>query len=122
MHDSPLQGPALAANLDHSACDPHSPINHQGKMAERSKALASGASQVIGVGSNPTLVNSRAPSEEFSFCSWCVLWMASIFRPRDSLGRLCGQDSAGRLIWSRKFGCAHGGRFLRCRGRGVCRS
>ncbi|WDK22723.1 hypothetical protein CGRA01v4_14013 [Colletotrichum graminicola] len=25
-------------------------------MAERSKALASGASQVIGVGSNPTLV------------------------------------------------------------------
>ncbi|WDK10817.1 hypothetical protein CGRA01v4_02096 [Colletotrichum graminicola] len=26
-------------------------------MAERSKALASGASQVIGVGSNPTLVS-----------------------------------------------------------------
>ncbi|XP_014550415.1 hypothetical protein COCVIDRAFT_115490, partial [Bipolaris victoriae FI3] len=33
-----------------------------GKMAERSKALASGASREICVGSNPTLVN-------ISFCS-----------------------------------------------------
>jgi hypothetical protein len=32
-------------------------IHSDGKMAERSKALASGASRVICVGSNPTLVN-----------------------------------------------------------------
>ncbi|KAK2013855.1 hypothetical protein LZ32DRAFT_604103 [Colletotrichum eremochloae] len=47
-------------------------------MAERSKALASGASQVIGVGLNPTLVMIFVCSEVIILnCYLNVVWKAA---------------------------------------------
>ncbi|KAK1675520.1 hypothetical protein BDP55DRAFT_632198 [Colletotrichum godetiae] len=56
-----------SALVDHNMLRLQIPCRYhpiKGKMAERSKALASGASQVIGVGSNPTLVKFLPRSHE----------------------------------------------------------